>query len=210
MLAAIGATISEQSIRRIAMTIRLLLPFLVLICSTVIFAQPLKVTTVDGGSVVTELGYNIKVNEKSTLRRAWVVINDTKSPVQLEGSGVTTKYGDREYQYKPTGTMTASEPIVAFNVRFVLYDVFGMHIKTLDGKEVRDIPANAPYQLKDIGSWRAWENEVSELLTVISFVAQVRTASGKLWRYNDKVVEEELSKIQLKVSTGVLEPTKEK
>lgn len=173
------------------------------------FAQPLKVTTISGGSVVTELGYNIKVNPHSSLERTWVIINDPKSPVQLNGTGVTTSYGDRQYEYRPSGNLITSEAIVAINIRFILYDVFGSHIKTLGIMEIRDIPVNKAFELKEAGSWRAWENEVSELLTVVAFVAQIRTASGKIWRYNEKAIEEELSKIRLKVSTGVLEPSKE-
>ena len=193
------------------MLIRIFTGFAIFACSSLsTFSPPLKITSVDGGSVVTALVSGIKLNEKSTLKRTWIILNDPKSPVQLDGSGITTKYFDRDYKYEATGTLVASEPIVALNVRFLLYDVFGQHIKTLGGEEVRDVPANTPFQLKYIGSWRAWENEVSELLTVVSFVAQIRTASGKIWRYDNRGIEDELSKIQFKVTTGDLEPSKEK
>ena len=172
-------------------------------------AQTIKVKTTDGGSVVTELGYGIKVNENSTLRRAWVVLNDPSCPFQLINAGIYTEYGDREYNYVPTGIARASEAISALEVRFLLYNIFGDHIKTLSASVITDVVANSEILLNEIGRWRAWENEVSELLTVIVFIAQVRTADGKLWRYQDKLISEELNKIRLKVTTGVLEPNKE-
>lgn len=167
-------------------------------------------STEDGGTVVTELGYGVKVNKNSSLRRTFITFNDPACPVQLNLSGIKTVYGDRSYSYKPVGTLTATEPISAIDVRFLLYDVFGDHIKTLGGTHLSDISPNNAFQLSEVGSWRAWENEVSELLTVVSFVAQVRTQSGKLWRYNDKVIGEELNRVRLKVSSGVLDLSKEK
>ncbi|GIW44045.1 MAG: hypothetical protein KatS3mg077_1327 [Candidatus Binatia bacterium] len=177
-------------------------------------AQTINVTTADGGSVVTELGYGtgIKVNKNSSLRRSFVTFNDPACPVQLNSSGVTTQYDglNRSYYYRPLGTLTSNEPVSAIDVRFLLYDVFGDHIRTLGATYVGDIATNDAFQLGDIGSWRAWENEVRELYTIVSFVARVRTQSGKIWRYNEKVIGEELNKVRLKVSSGVLEPSKEK
>jgi len=176
---------------------------------SVALAQPIKVTTADGGSVITELGYDIKINKNSTLRRAWVVLNDPGCPVQLINAGINTRYGDREYNYIPTGSAKVSAAISAMEIRYILYDIFGDHLKTLSGTEVSNAAVNAEISLKEMGRWRAWENEISELLTVVVFVAQVRTVDGKIWRYQDKPISEELNKIRLKVTTGVLEPTKE-
>jgi len=172
-------------------------------------AQAIVVTSTDGGSVVTDLGYGIRVNKNSSLRRAWVTMNDPSCPVQLSGAGVTTGYGDREYNFIPAGSCEASESVSALEVRYLLYDVFGEHMKTLSGTDVSDRPANLAFPLKDSGEWRAWENEVSELLTVVTFIAQVRTTSGKVWRYQEKAIGGELAKMRLQLSAGMLEPGKE-
>lgn len=182
---------------------------LVMYLGSVALAQPIKVTTADGGSVITDLGYDIKINKNSTLRRAWVVLNDPNCPVQLINAGINTRYGDREYNYIPTGSVKISVAISALEIRYLLYDVFGDHLKTLSATEVTDAAVDAEISLKEMGSWRAWENEISELLTVVVFVAQARTVDGKIWRYQDKPISEELNKIRLKVTTGVLDPTKE-
>jgi hypothetical protein len=44
---------------------------------------------------------------------------------------------------------------------------------------------------------------------VVAFVAQVRGEDGKIWRYNQKGIGDELVRIQLK-ATGVFDPTKDK
>jgi len=150
-------------------------------------AQKIQVTTSDGGSVVTPLSQSIKVNDKSSLHRIWVMLNDPGCPVQLENAGITTAYGDREYLYRQSGTFKASEPVVALEVRYVLYDIFGDHLKTLSATSVEDVAADTQLPLSELGRWRGWENEVAELLTVVAFVAQVRTINGKVWHYQDKV-----------------------
>ncbi len=189
----------------------ILIVSLLIASETNVFAQTIKVTTLDGGSVVTELTYGIKVNRGSSLRRTWVVLNDPRSPVQLKGVGVLTRYkSNGGYSYIPTGSLSAREAISAIEVRFLLFDVFGEHIKTLSGDEVTEILANKPFKVEEIGSWRAWESDVSALLTVVAFVGHVRTKTGTIWRYNSGAIEKELNKIRLKVTSGVLEPTKEK
>lgn len=191
---------------------RLLVTFIVCILwnPQLINAQSIIVETADGGSVVTELGYDIKLNKNSTLHRSWVVLNDPTCPVQLYEAGINTRYGDREYNYVQVGTAETSESITALEVRYLLYDVFGEHMQTLSATKITELSANGSLALEDIGAWRAWENDVSNLLTVVAFVAQVRTGDGKIWRYQDKKIGEELNKIQLKVTIGTLDPSKEK
>jgi hypothetical protein len=70
------------------------------VCSSDLWAQKLQSTISDGGSVVTDLGYNIKVNKNSSLHRSWVVLNDPGCPVQLNGAGIATAFGNREYSYR--------------------------------------------------------------------------------------------------------------
>jgi hypothetical protein len=184
---------------------------LVLSVSTVaqIRAQGIQAMNLDGGTVVTELSPNIKVNEKSALHRTWTVLNDPSCPIQLSDAGIRTLYRGRDYSFNPTGLAKTSKPVQAFEVRYLLYDVFGEHLRTLSSTEVTDLPGDFSFQLGKSGTWRAWENDVSQLLTVVAFVAQVRGEAGKIWRYNQKAIGDELGRIQLKV-TGVFDPTKDK
>ena len=180
-----------------------------LLLTTAVAGQELKTEIVDGGSVLTDLGYNVQVNKGSTLKRSFAIVNDPAAPAQLSGAGVVTRYGRDRYSFGPTGTLTPVEDLAAVEVRVVLYDVFGSRIKTLTGTHITDMPVGTTVNLSDIGSWYASENQASELLTAVTFIANARTKSGKVWRANEKKVADELAKLDVKVTSGALEPTKD-
>src|SRR4051812_14485648 len=149
-----------------------------------------KVDVTDGGSVVTTLSRGIEVNEGSSLTRSFVTINDVSAPVALQQAGIGTVYEGRGYNFVPKGDMTPREPITAVEVRFVLFDMFGQLIRTVSLTKVRDLGADKKPLTE--AAWYASEANVRDLLTVASFVAYVRTASGKVWRFNEKKIGEEL------------------
>ncbi|HMH33415.1 MAG TPA: hypothetical protein VK543_10315 [Puia sp.] len=165
------------------------------------FSQ-VSVTKKDGSSVVTKLGMGIKVNEGSSLFRQQITINDANCPLQLSDIGVETSYSSSTYSFKPTGNFTAKEPIVAFEVVHLIYNVFGEHMKTLSNTEITDIDGK-----KDFSKWSSWyasENNVSEYFICVSYVANVRTKSGTLWHYNFKALKEQLSKLEIAFEEGYL------
>lgn len=169
-------------------------------------AREVQVSAYPGGSVTTELSRNIKVNPESSLERSWVVLNDPTSPIQLSGAGIETLYRDSRYSLRPTGTFTATAPVVAFEIRYALYDMFGQHIKTLTGTEVRDVDEGESLPLSPVGTWHAFEDEVRELLTVVAFVSAVRPRDGEVWTHDQEAVLDRLREVELQVSDGVLSP----
>jgi hypothetical protein len=173
----------------------------------------LTVLQLSGGSNVTNLGYGIMLNKGSSLQRQWYVVNDPSSAMQLTMAGINTTYHSSsiggDYNYVPSGTGTFQEPVAAFEVRFLLFDVWGEHMKTLSDTEVADLKDQI--ELSKTGSWRAWsENEVSELLTVVSFVARVRKPDGTVWQYDTKALLEQVDKIKVRLTEKELTPEKEK
>lgn len=93
---------------------------------------------------------------------------------------------------------------MAFEVRFLLFDVWGDHMQTLSATKVSDLNGQMP--LGEAGSWRAWENDVSELLTVVSFPARVRTADGRTWNYDPVRLLREVERIKVKLTEKELSP----
>lgn len=170
-------------------------------------AQGIQVTNLDGGSVTIGI---IDLNKGSSLRRWWVVLNDPSCPIQLENAGIETTYNERFHncEFRATGSAKASKAVRAFEVRFVLYDVFGDYMTTLAATEVTDLASGATYSFRDV-SWNAPMSHASQLLKVVAFVARVRTEDSTIWRFDAKVISDELARIRLK-ATGVLEPTKVK
>lgn len=176
-------------------------------------SQPLEVTDVDGGSVVTELGFKIKINDGSSLRRHWYVVNDPSCPISLAAVGVKTNYHSQqysgEYQYVPSGTLSAKVGVQAVEVRLMLFDVWGRHLRTLSATEVRDYAPNSTIDFSKTGTWRVWsENEVSEVLSVVSFAAAVRQDNGSIWMMDTKKLLGEVDRIKVKLSENDLTPEK--
>ncbi len=163
----------------------------------------LKTTKIDGGSVVLKLGFGISVNENSTLKRDFILINDESCPLTLDNVGVVPNFVQNSYTFKATGSVFAKELITAYELHHVLYDVFGKHIKTLSLTDVTD--ANG-IKVLDKFSWRAYENQVSQYLICVSYVAAVRSASGGIWRYDIGRIKEELQKIELEYDSTYAPP----
>nr|WP_294989507.1 hypothetical protein [uncultured Sediminibacterium sp.] len=149
----------------------------------------------DGGSVVTKLGFGIKVNDGSSLNREWININDATCPIQISEVGINTGYSGGSYVFKSTGQLNVKEDITAFELYHVLYDVFGEHFKTLSQKEIIDI--NSSFDISKKGTWYANENEVSEYLICVTYVANVRKKDGSVWRYNYNGVKEQLNALKI-------------
>ncbi len=143
------------------------------------------ITTADGGSIQTKLIANIVLNKESALRREWVAVHDDTMPVDLVGTpGVTTiyeeggsRYSSGNYRYKATYAVRVSEPVVAIEVRFITFDVWGGRTRALTATDIQDL-APGDYPLDAV--WKLYsENEASEHYASIGYVAAVRKAPAR-------------------------------
>lgn len=172
---------------------KLFISICLLYCSTL--CAQISVVTTDGSSVVTDLGYGIKVNKGSTLLRQSVTLNDAEAPIQLNKVSIETSYADHGYLFKPKGDFTVKEPIVAYEIHHVIYNVFGEHMKTLSNTQISDI--EGLQVISPSSSWNASENNVREYFICISYVANARTKSGQIWHYNFPAIKEQLNKLKI-------------
>ena len=177
----------------------LLVGFIFTSTSIPAIAQTISSSIADGGSVA-------EINEGSSLRYSWITLNDADAPIQIEKAGIVeANYLERFFS---RGSLVSSLPITAFEIRFVLYDVFGSHIKTLSATEVTDIATGEKFDFSGWG-WNIYGNEAYEMFTVVAFLSKARTADGKVWRYDEDAIAEELLKIQVQSTTEDLEPAGE-
>jgi hypothetical protein len=142
----------------------------------------------------------IKVNDGSTLKKEYITINDTNCPIQMVDAGIETSYAASKYSFNPIGLLKSKEPIVAYEVVHLIYNVFGEHMKSLSNTEIIDFEGEKNFSR--YSSWYASENNVSEYLICISYVSNVRTKSGKIWHYNFKALKEQLNKIEFTFEEG--------
>ncbi|WP_310389282.1 hypothetical protein [Roseateles sp.] len=151
------------------------------------------------------------MNNGSTLRREWFVIRDDASPVQIVGSaGVNVIYKSErssgQYQYRIPYQLKSKESVTAVEVRMHVLDVFGRLLKTLSSTEVTDFSDIKGFE----GIWRIWsENEASGAFASVAYVAQVRTASGRVYEADRTAVFEQVRKVAKRISEADLEPEKE-
>lgn len=137
-------------------------------------------TRADGGSVAIDR----MVNMNSTLRREWVAVHDDRLPVDIVGTpGVTIRInegrGSHLYEYRAEYTISVTEPVVAIEVKFILFDVWGIRTKTLSATNMEDF-GGGEHNLD--ATWRVLpHNEAYEYYASIGYVAAVRTKAGAIF-----------------------------
>ena len=192
----------------------LLTTFFVLFLFSDSFGQVQKptITRGSGGSIQTPLGYDIVLNKESTLTREWVTVHYSNLPADIMGTvGIATAYvsgrAGGDYRYNTKFTIETREPLSAIEIRFLLFDIWGAHIKTLSMSEVQDIEGTKELS----GTWNAFsENEVSEYYASITYIARVRTKAGRVFEADPLPVIEEARKFSKKFTSEELEPKSRK
>jgi hypothetical protein len=206
----------------------------------VLFAQlqQLKTLTVEksDGGPVTVAFEPMTVNQHSKLRRTWYAVNDAACPVQLAGAGVRIEPspGSTYLRFETqVASLLTNRPVVAFELRFVLFDIFGGHMGTIRELHVADVPAAGGFVLKPDrvtipplpkkrdnqplieerppGVLEASVADAQKLLHVATFVAQVKSLDGEVWSADLKSVSAELARVlRTGVSEQTLQPTRER
>ena len=170
----------------------------------------------NGGSIQTVLGHGIRLNKESSLEREFITVIDPKLPAGLTACcGVRTVY-EREadytaaqYLYRAAYSLRTLQDIAAFEVRFLLFNIWGRHVQTLSATEIADVPANG---IRECDSkWLLFdENEACEHYASIAYTAVVRTSTGQVFESDSSPVLDEAQKFSSKFSNSDLEPTPRK
>ena len=167
----------------------------------------------NGGSIQTILGHGIRLNKESTLEREFITVIDPTMPAGLTGCvGIRTVY-EREtdyrsdqYIYASTFSVKALQDITAFEVRFLLFNIWGRHVQSLTSTEIADVPAGTIRNCD--GKWLLYgENEACEHYASIAYTATIRTAAGQVYEMDPTPVLEEAKKFSSKFTDTDLEPT---
>lgn len=166
-----------------------------------------------GGSIQTRLSRSIILNKESSLEREFITIIDKTLPAELTSCvGVTTEY-EREtdytsgrYVYASHYSIKALEDIRAFEIRFLLFNIWGRHVQTLSATEIADIAADSIKHCES--KWNLYnENEASEYYASIAYLALIRTSAGVVVKADIEPVIAEGKRICSKLNDSDLEPT---
>jgi hypothetical protein len=177
------------------------------------FGDPDATTcTSSGGSMRLSLGHNIVMNEESSLDREWITISDPKLPARIVGSvGIKALYRQQSdyrvggYYYKATYEVRLIDDVRAIETKFLTFDVWGSHNRTLVATEVTDLKAGTTRKFE--GEWDEFsENDVRVYYASIAYISRVRTRDGRVIaadiapvmdaarRFSDRFSEEDLDR----------------
>lgn len=149
----------------------------------------IQTTVEDGGTVVTSKGYGFDtddLNEGASLRRSWVTLNDTTSPISITKATFSVVGRSGDFSLRTTGQMKPSVPISAFEIRLLLFDVFGSPLTSASATEIKDHDAGDEVPLSE--TWDLTWTHAKELLTVVVYVASVRTQAGAVWHHREEEI----------------------
>jgi len=94
----------------------------------------------------------------------------------------------------------------AVEIRVHVIDVFGKLIRKLSSSQILDFADQKYFD----GKWRLWsENEASEAFASVAYVAQVRTAAGRVYEIDRAAVLEQVRKVSKRITEADLEPKKD-
>lgn len=144
----------------------------------------------------------VTINEGSTLTRESILFNDPSSPVQVNSHSMEIVYKDRGFQFSGITELSVKRSVVAIQVRTILYDVFGQHMRNLANTEPKDFGEGTT---SINGEWRAFENDVSEMLTTVTYVARVRLSDGTQWVVDADNLQLALSSLDLEQKIGEID-----
>lgn len=171
--------------------------------------SPLQVREEDGGSVAVRTANGVR-NQDSSLKRTWYVIEDPKAPAVLNHGGVSPRLDDKEMlqYFIAVATVSPRQLISAVEVRYVLFDVWGKHMRTLSLTELADSSTHIDF--RGSNKWVALESEASQLLTVVGFVARVRMADGAVWAFDASRMASQVEDLGLNVAPADLIPDEQR
>jgi len=170
-----------------------------------------------GGSMRLNLGYGITINERTSLQREWIAAHDSLAPVDLLGTpGIVTAYRSSGsysyggYEARSSYGLQVRDSVVAVEVRFVAFDVWGNPLRTFTATHVEDLPPGQSHQFDDKWSLSSYDTDVSELYGSIAYVARVRRKNGRTWEANDAPLLEEARRFSVRFTAEDLLPPNER
>lgn len=157
-------------------------------------AEPYEVERIPDGSFSFKL-LGVEMNRGSTLRRESILFNEPTCPVRLINNRMSFSYVDSRININSTTELSLKQSAVALEVRYILFDVFGLHMKNLSNLEVQDL-ATGPNSLA--ATWTLFnDNDSSRFLTSVTYVSRVRLADGTQWIADEKNLSQALEAICL-------------
>lgn len=178
----------------------------VVISSSIVFAATAASSDVlrgTGDPMNFDIGYGIEVNEGSSLIREWVIVNDERLPASLTSFDSETRIDDRNWIFDIDYGVEISEPVVAIEVRYIPFDIWGDDLRTLSATDIQDLEAGE-HNLS--GEWRISESDAVHHFAMLGYIAQIKLESGAVLRADVDAVVDAARQFSEDFSSGDLSP----
>jgi hypothetical protein len=139
----------------------------------------------EGSPLTFDIGYGIIVNEGSSLQREALIVQDKRLPVRIVGFEVETALEERNWEYQIEYSVELDAAISAIELRFIPFDIWGDKETPLSATTIEDINEGS---WSGDGKWRLSETDAVQHYAMIGYVAQIKTASGKIIKANPDLV----------------------
>ncbi len=155
-------------------------------------------------------GRGVNPPESGTpLNLEWTVVDDPRLSLSFKdvcGVRVVGEVEPERYEYSAEFHLRTTESaVVAAEVRFLTFNVWGSHVRTLSVPRVQEV---APHKtLYALVTWHlGFKTEGEEHLASIGYVARVRTADGTVINADQEFVLREARRYSETVAPEDLEP----
>ena len=138
------------------------------------------------------------MNKGSTLVREYITLNDSTCPLLINPDvGVEPRSAAIDgFYFTATGNIFPLQPIAAYEIHHIIYDVFGQHIKSLSNVEITDLESHKNIKrdavFERFPTWHINAHEAMVYCYCVSYVAKVRTMEGEIWEFNFSNIMQEL------------------
>lgn len=169
----------------------------------------LQVREEDGGSIAIHTANGL-MNQDSSIKRRWCMIDDLNSPAGIDHAGIYPRFDEKEnLQFlQPAGVVSPRQAISAIEVRYVLFDVWGQHLRTLS--LTRLVDSSTHLDLRTGINWPALDSEVSQLVVSVAFVARVRDSEGEVWTFDANRILPTIKNLGVIVTAADLVPDEQR
>jgi hypothetical protein len=130
-----------------------------------------------GGSVAIERELGA-VSSKSSLELQWIMVVDSSLGLVFDGAvGAEGTYSKPYFQYLANMKMRALKPVTAFEVRFLVFDVWKDFQVLLSFSQLEDLAAGQQKSFKRVWGYYG-ESQLRDHYISIGYVSRVRLADG--------------------------------
>ena len=181
----------------------------------VLASSPIDAETNSGVAGPMAFEYHDKkhqANVGSKLSRIWVVVNDPNLPVQISDyTGIIPSFysfPEPHWLYGVPYSIVVTEPIVAFEVKIIPFDIWGESETLLSTTEIHDLWVGEQFYFE--GTWPVLrEGAATKHYASVAFVAQVKLTSGEILRADTGTIIEQARNFKEDFSAGDLEQQSE-